>query len=169
MAILRIRHYPDPVLLKKAAPVTQFDDALLTLIEDMWETMYDAQGVGLAAPQIGVSLQLSVIDISEDKSNRLIIINPELSELEDFEDMQEGCLSLPGVYENVKRARRIHLRAQNEKGEVFEMHAEGLLAEAIQHETDHLHGTLLLNRISSLRRSRAIKALEKTLREENEK
>ncbi len=166
--IYPIVKYGDPVLDTAAETVTEFDTPELTkLLEDMFESMYAAKGVGLAAPQIGISKRISVIDTSagEDTSKRLVLINPEIVNVEGSQVGEEGCLSLPGFREQVKRAQRVTVRAQNAKGEPFEMTGEDLLARAFQHETDHLNGRLYINHISVLKRDlirRKIRKLAKT-------
>lgn len=147
--------YGDPVLESPAATVTEFDTPELhKLLDDMFESMYAAKGVGLAAPQIGISKRISVIDTSagEDPSKRLVLINPDIVKVEGSQVGEEGCLSLPGFREQVKRGKRVTVRAQNEKGEPFEMTGEDLLARAFLHETDHLNGRLYITHISVLKR-----------------
>lgn len=162
MALLDILEYPDPRLRTIAKPVTQFDDKLQSLIDDMFETMYDAPGIGLAATQIDVHLQLIVMDLSEDKSEPLVFINPELNILDgDPEKMQEGCLSVPGFYEDIERIEHVLIKAKNRHGEDFELEARGLLAVCIQHEMDHLNGKLFVDYLSALKRNRIKKKLDK--------
>lgn len=147
--------YGDPVLETPAETVTDFDSAELnSFLDDMFESLYAARGVGLAAPQIGVSRRIAVIDTSngQDPSKRLVLINPEIVHTEGSQVEQEGCLSIPGFREAVKRARKVTIRAQNAKGEQFEMTAEDLLARAFQHETDHLNGRLYISHVSALKR-----------------
>jgi peptide deformylase len=147
--------YGDPVLEKKAETVTEFDTPELhKLLDDMFESMYAAKGVGLAAPQIGISRRIAVIDTSagENPSERLVLINPEILHKEGSQTGEEGCLSIPGFREQVSRAKRVTVRAQNAKGESFEMTGEDLLARAFLHETDHLNGTLYISHISMLKR-----------------
>ena len=144
MALRNIRKYGDDVLRKKCREVEQIDNRLLTLIKDMFETMYEADGVGLAAPQVGILKRLFVIDIGEGP---LVFINPEILETSGEQIDDEGCLSLPGKMEEVKRPNYVKARAINEKGQTFEIEAEGLLARAILHENDHLDGTLFIDRI----------------------
>ncbi|MFC3908950.1 peptide deformylase [Legionella dresdenensis] len=165
MAIRKILYLPDPRLRLVAKPVEQFDDNLQTLIEDMFETMYDARGVGLAAPQIGVSLRLSVIDVIGDKSQQLVIANPEIIASEGTAQYQEGCLSVPSAYDTVTRAEKVTIRAQDRHGEFFEMSADGLLGECFQHEIDHLNGKLFIDLLSPLKRAMARKKLEKYKRQ----
>lgn len=165
MAILDILHYPDPRLRNKAKPVERFDSALRTLVDDMFETMYQAPGIGLAATQVNVEQRLLVIDTSEEKDSPLCFINPELIETSGEEQMDEGCLSVPGIFESVTRAEWIRVRAQDPHGEPFEMEADGLLAVCIQHEIDHLDGKLFVDYLSNLKRQRIRKRLEKEARQ----
>lgn len=153
--IYPIVKYGDPVLETPAETVTEFDTPELNkLLDDMFESMYAAKGVGLAAPQIGISRRIAVIDTSagQDPSKRLVLINPEVVHREGGKVEEEGCLSIPGFREPVKRASSATVRAQNAKGEQFEMTGEDLLARAFQHETDHLNGRLYINHISALKR-----------------
>lgn len=161
MSLLTILHHPDPRLRHKAKPVSAFDKALEKLIEDMFETMYDAPGVGLAATQIGVPLRLSVMDCSESRDQRMVMINPEISACEDLQKMEEGCLSVPDIQDTLKRYSRLHLRALDGQGKAYELDAEGLLAQCVQHETDHLDGKLFVDHLSSLKRDRIRKKLLK--------
>ncbi len=170
MALREIRTYPDPVLRNKTSRVERVDSTLDRLIEDMVETMRAAPGVGLAANQVGVPLQLAVIDLSsrEDEEQRhplLIIINPEILSLEGSVIEEEGCLSIPDYAEKVKRAARVKVRAQDRTGKQFELEAEGLMAKALQHEIDHLNGLLFVDRLSSLKKSLFKRRLKKTLME----
>ena len=161
-----ILKYGEPVLEKTAEPVTEFDTPdLKALIEDMWETMYAAKGVGLAAPQIGVSKRISVIDISvgEDESKKLVIMNPEIISRDGKQTGEEGCLSLPGFREPVTRAEKVKIRAQNERGETIELDGDELLA--FEHEIDHLNGIMFISHLSALKRDiirRKIKKLQKS-------
>jgi peptide deformylase len=155
MSVRTILHYPDKRLRELAKPVTRFDADLTKLIDDMAETMYAAPGVGLAAPQIGVALRLFLVDVStgaDDPSDLRTFINPEIMENVGETCYEEGCLSFPGIHEEVKRAERIKVRAQDAEGKTFELVADGLLAIAIQHETDHLNGKLMVDHLSMLRR-----------------
>ncbi|TJY59907.1 peptide deformylase [Sinimarinibacterium sp. CAU 1509] len=163
MALLTILHHPDPRLREKAQLVERFDAALQTLIDDMFETMYDAPGVGLAATQVGVALRLAVMDCSEDKASPqpMVIINPEIVETSDPELMEEGCLSVPGVADKIQRFTSLKMRALDRDGKPFELVAEDLLAQAIQHEIDHLDGTLYIDRLSTIKRDRLLKKLRK--------
>ena len=160
MAIRKIIYLPDPRLRKVSVPVETFDDKLLALIDDMFETMYDARGVGLAAPQIGINIRLSVVDASGDKTQRLVLANPEIIASEGLIEYQEGCLSVPSVYDTVRRAEKVTLRAQDQFGEFYEMQAEGLLGECFQHEIDHLNGKLFVDLLSPLKRAMARKKLD---------
>ena len=161
MALLNILHYPDPRLRNQAEPVTDINDELRQLADDMLETMYDAPGIGLAAIQVNVKKRLIVIDISEDKSEPLILINPEVIDAEGEREFEEGCLSVPEAYEAVTRADKIKVRAVNFDGENYEFDANGLLATCIQHEIDHLDGKLFVDYLSNLKRQRIRKKLEK--------
>lgn len=172
MAIRDIRKYPDPVLRAKTARVEAIDEAVNRLIDDMVETMHAAPGVGLAANQVGVPLQLAVIDISprEEKEKRtphslVVIINPEIVSREGSIVEEEGCLSLPDYTEKVKRAAKVKVRAQDRTGRPFELEAEGLLAKALQHEIDHLNGLLFVDRLSPLKKSIFRRKLRKALAE----
>lgn len=162
MAHLQILEFPDPRLRKIASPVTVFDEKLEVLIEDMFETMYEAQGIGLAATQVNVHQRLLVIDVSENKDRPLVFINPRFEVIEDeLSEYDEGCLSVPGFYETVSRPRKIKIMALDKSGAEFELEAEGLLATCIQHEIDHLDGKLFVDYISPLKRQRIRQKLEK--------
>ena len=153
--VYRIVKYGNPILEKSADPITEFDTPdLHELVSSMFETMYAHKGVGLAAPQIGLSQRLTVIDCSagEDEQQKVVLINPEIIQKEGAQVGEEGCLSIPGFREDVKRAKTALVRAQNIKGETFELTGEDLLARAIQHETDHLNGILFLSHLSLLKR-----------------
>jgi peptide deformylase len=165
--IYPIVKFGDPVLEKSAAAITKFDDHLRQLAEDMFESMYAAHGVGLAAPQIGVSKRIAVIDVTfkEDPEQKIVLVNPEIIHVEGKITSNEGCLSLPEFREKVTRARKVTARAQNLKGETFEVTGEELLARALLHETDHLNGKLYISHISALKRDimkRKIRKLVKT-------
>ena len=164
MALLDILHYPDPRLRTRAQPVAQVDDDLRRLIDDMFETMYAAPGIGLAATQVNVHLRLVVIDVSEDRSAPLCLINPEILEAHGSESSQEGCLSVPDVFEAVTRAERIRVRALDRDGQSRVVEASGLTAVCIQHELDHLEGKLFVDRLSELKRTRIRKKYEKLQR-----
>ena len=158
-------HFPDSRLRNVARPVEKVDDEIKQLVDDMFETMYDAPGIGLAAIQINVPQRVIVIDVSEDKSEPLCLINPEILEKEGEESMDEGCLSVPEIYETVTRAEKIRVRALDRDGNSFEMDADGLLAVCIQHEIDHLDGKLFVDYLSNLKRQRIRKKLEKQSRQ----
>jgi len=164
MAKLTILEFPDPRLRTRAAPVEQVDDALRALIEDMFETMYAAPGIGLAATQVDVHRRFMVIDVSDAKDQPLVFINPEILARDGTETCQEGCLSVPGVFADVKRAERVRVRATDRHGEAFEIDADGLLAVCIQHEIDHLEGKLFVDYLSPLKRELVKKRLEKQRR-----
>jgi peptide deformylase len=160
--ILDILEYPDPRLRTLAKPVTTVTDEIRTLIDDMFETMYDAPGIGLAASQVNMHQQIVVMDLSDDNSEPRVFINPEIKILDgDLESMQEGCLSVPGFYEDVERIEHCLIKALDRNGEAFEIEARGLLAVCIQHEMDHLNGKLFVDYLSSLKRTRIRKKLEK--------
>lgn len=165
MAIRKIIYLPDPRLREISKPVERFDEALDTLITDMFETMYDAKGVGLAAPQIGINIRLSVIDVIGDKKNQLVLVNPEIIERHGEIVYTEGCLSVPGAYDNVIRAEKVTMRAQNQQGEFYEVTAEGLLGECFQHEIDHLNGRLFVDLLSPVKKAVVRRKLEKYKRQ----
>jgi peptide deformylase len=158
--------YPDPILAKRGEDVTEFGGDLKTLVEEMFESMYEAHGIGLAAPQIGLSKRLTVIDVSfkKEPADKLVLINPEIIHREGKQLEEEGCLSLPEIREKVNRAAKVKVRAQNVEGEWFEVEGEELLARALQHEIDHLDGVLFIDRLSRLKRDlvhRRIKKMQK--------
>ena len=165
--IYPIVKYGDPVLETPAAPVTAFDDKLKTLVEDMFASMYEAQGVGLAAPQIGISLHLSVIDTSfkEDPAARLVLANPRIINIEGKQTGGEGCLSLPDFRENLARGKKVTIRAQDANGNWYEKTGEDLLARAFQHEIDHLNGTLYIHHLSSLKRDMMRRKIKRLIRQ----
>ena len=166
MSILNILRYPDPRLHTIAKPVTEFDARLQTLIDDMAETMYDAPGVGLAASQVDAHIQMMVIDITEEKNQLQVFINPEITwASEEKQVYDEGCLSVPGVYDGVERPARIKVRALDRHGKQFELEADGLLAVCIQHEMDHLLGMVFVEYLSPLKRNRIKTRLLKAQRE----
>jgi len=164
MAKLNILEFPDPRLRTRAAPVDSVDDELRTLIDDMFETMYAAPGIGLAATQVNVHQRLLVADVSPDKTEPHVLINPEILEKDGVTVTDEGCLSVPGYYEEVERAQHIRVRFLDRHGEQREMEAEGLLAVCIQHEMDHLEGKLFVDYLSEAKRQRIRKKLEKERR-----
>ena len=161
MTRLTILEYPDQRLRTVAQPVQTVDDALRSLIDDMLETMYESKGIGLAATQVNVHRRLLVLDVSEDQSQPLVFVNPEILSREELFTTQEGCLSVPGIYDDIERARRVRVRALGRDGETFEIEAEGLLAVCVQHEMDHLEGKLFVDYLSELKRQRIRKKLEK--------
>ncbi|WP_456448895.1 peptide deformylase [Thiolapillus sp.] len=164
MAILDILKFPDPRLRNSAKPVAEVDESVRKLADDMLQTMYEAPGIGLAATQVGVARQVIVIDISEDRDDPLVLINPEILESEGEEEMEEGCLSVPGFYDTVKRAEKVKLKAMDLEGVEFTRDLDGLLAVCVQHEIDHLHGKLFVDYLSRLKRERIRKKLEKEAR-----
>lgn len=162
MATLQILEFPDPRLRKVATPVTEFDDKLRQLVADMLETMYEADGIGLAATQVNVHKRLLVIDVSENKDSPQVFINPNFEVIdEDLSEYDEGCLSVPGFYETVSRPRKILVNAFDPEGKQFELEAEGIIATCIQHEIDHLNGKLFVDYLSTLKRQRIRTKLEK--------
>lgn len=165
MARLPILEFPDPRLRTRARKVEQVDDSIRKLIDDMFETMYAAPGIGLAATQVNVHQRVLVVDITEDRSQPIALINPELVTRDGVEESEEGCLSVPGYYEKVSRAEKIRVRALDRKGKTIEMDADGLLAVCIQHEMDHLDGKLFVDYLSELKRTRIRKKLEKDQRD----
>ena len=165
MARLNILHYPDPRLHTIAKPVAQVDDAIRQLAADMGETMYAAPGIGLAATQVDRHLRLIVVDVSEGKNNLMAFINPEILEKSGEREGEEGCLSVPGIYDKVTRAERIRVRALDLQGKPFEMEAEGLLGVCIQHEIDHLEGKVFVEYLSRLKQTRIRHRLLKQARE----
>jgi peptide deformylase len=165
MALRSILEYPDPRLRTRAQPVTVFDAALGTLVEDMLETMYAAPGIGLAATQVDVHKRLVVIDLSDERNAPLVLINPEITEREGEAKTEEGCLSVPGIFDEVKRATRIRLRSQDRTGLLSETEYTDLLAVCIQHEMDHLEGKLFVDYLSEMKRERIRKKLDKERKE----
>jgi len=167
MAVLPIRTFPDAVLRRKADPVVTIDDALQRLIDDMIQTMYDAPGVGLAAPQVGVSLQLFVVDVTSGRDARSLMtfINPEIIKTAGRLQEDEGCLSFPGIYGPTPRAAHVVLRGLNRTGETVEVEGEGLLARALQHEMDHLRGMLFFNRMGPAARDLVMRKFKRAQRQ----
>lgn len=157
----QILHYPDPRLRRKAEPVAEVTDAIRSLVADMAETMYQAPGIGLAAIQIGVLKRVVVIDLSEERNQLQVFINPEIRERDGEQILEEGCLSVPGIFEPVTRAGRVRVRALDRDGQPFELEASGLLATCIQHEIDHLDGKVFVDYLSRLKQQRIRKKLEK--------
>jgi peptide deformylase len=164
MAILQILEYPDPRLRTRAVPVETVDDGIRELVDNMLETMYLAPGIGLAATQVNVHQRILVADVSESHEDPRCFINPEIIEEEGVESTEEGCLSVPGVYERVQRAEKIRVRALDRDGESFEAELDGLLAVCVQHEIDHLDGKLFVDYLSDLKRQRIRRKLEKAKR-----
>lgn len=164
--IHQVVKYPDPVLAQKAAKVTEFGPELERLAEEMFESMYVAEGIGLAAPQIAISKQITVIDVSfkENPEEKLVLVNPEIIDREGKQVEEEGCLSLPDIREKVQRAEWVKVRAQNAQGEFFEIEGEELLARALQHEIDHLHGVLFTDRLSPLKRDLVMRRIKKRIK-----
>jgi peptide deformylase len=164
MAVLNILRYPDARLHKVAAPVTVFDEALKKLVADMAETMYAAPGIGLAATQVDVHKQVIVVDVSERRDSLVVLVNPEIVEAVGVSDIEEGCLSVPSIYELVERAERVKVRAYDRNGNAFTLEAQGLLAVCIQHEMDHLKGKVFIEYLSQLKQQRIRAKLAKQLR-----
>ena len=165
MARLHILEYPDPRLRTRAKPVEVFDTALATFVQDMFQTMYEAPGVGLAATQVDVHKRLIVMDVSEGKTEPQVFCNPEILAQEGVGVSEEGCLSVPGIFDDVKRAATIRARAQDATGKVFEVDLDGLAAVCLQHEMDHLEGKLFVDYLSDLKRERIRKKLDKDRKE----
>lgn len=161
MALLDILHYPDPRLYNKAKAVERVDEKLRTLIDDMFETMYAAPGIGLAAVQVNLPLRVITIDVSEERGEPLCLVNPEILARRGTVELEEGCLSVPGVYEMVLRSEWIRVKALNRNGDAFEMEAKDLLSVCIQHEMDHLEGKLFVDYLSQLKRQRIRKKANK--------
>lgn len=167
MALLKVVYYSHhPALHKIAEPVTHFDEALVTLVQDMYETMYHEKGVGLAAPQVGISKRIAAIDVSEEHNKPFVIINPEIIEKTGEELLEEGCLSIPGTYDKVPRSTFVKVRAQDVTGKFFEIEGDGLLSHCLQHEIDHLNGKLYIDYLSPLKKRMWLKKMEKFLRKE---
>jgi peptide deformylase len=164
--ILPIVKYPDPILQRPTELVTEFNEELQTLVDNMFESMYHAQGIGLAAPQIGVSKRITVIDLSlgKDPAEKIVLVNPEIILREGKQIEEEGCLSLPDIREKVSRASLVRVRAQDAKGEWFERDADELLGRCFQHEIDHLDGVLFIFRISALKRDLVLRKIRKLQR-----
>lgn len=167
MAILDILHYPDKRLRTVAKPVETVDDSIKKLVDDMFETMYIAPGIGLAATQVDVHLQVIVIDLSEEKNQPLCLINPEIIAQEGTETCDEGCLSIPDIYETVERAEKVTIKALDQNGDEYTLQADEMLAVCIQHEIDHLKGKLFVDYLSPLKQQRLKKRLLKVQREES--
>jgi peptide deformylase len=166
MARLNLLHFPDPRLRKRALPVETVDEGVRSLVNDMLETMYAAPGIGLAATQVNVQKRIVVMDVSEEKNQPLVFINPLVLERTGETETEEGCLSVPGFYDTVRRAERVRVTALDRDGEPFELDASGLLAVCVQHEIDHLDGKLFVDYLSMLKRDRIRRKLEKQSRHE---
>ncbi|OFZ94978.1 MAG: peptide deformylase [Betaproteobacteria bacterium RIFCSPLOWO2_02_67_12] len=164
MAILNILRYPDARLHKVALPVTVFDESLRVLVRDLTETMYAAPGVGLAATQVDVHRQVIVVDVSERRDSPVVLVNPDVVEASGVSDIEEGCLSVPGIYETVERAERVRVRGYDQSGKSFTLEAQGLLSVCIQHEMDHLRGKVFVEYLSPLKQQRIRSKLAKQLR-----
>jgi peptide deformylase len=164
MPLLNILRYPDARLHKVATPVTAFDESLKRLVADMAETMYAAPGIGLAATQVDVHRRIIVLDVSERRDSLLVLINPEILDASGVSDIEEGCLSVPGIYETLERAERVKVRACDQNGNTFTLEAQGLLAVCIQHEMDHLKGKVFVESLSQLKQQRIRARLAKQLR-----
>lgn len=164
MAVLNILRYPDVRLHKLAAPVTVFDESLRKLVQDMVDTMYAAPGIGLAATQIDVHKQVIVVDVSDRRDSLVVLVNPVIVESTGVSDIEEGCLSVPGIYELVERAERVKVRAYDQNGNSFTLEAQGLLSVCIQHEIDHLKGKVFVEYLSQLKQQRVRAKLAKQLR-----
>ena len=164
MPILQVLHYPDPRLRIPAQPVAQVDDDARRLVDDMFETMYEAPGIGLAATQVNVPKRVIVIDLSNDRTQPYCFINPQIIAREGDEETEEGCLSVPGIYDNVRRARWVHVEALDRDGKPFTLQINDLLAVCIQHEIDHLDGKLFVDYLSEVKRGRIRKKMEKLRR-----
>lgn len=164
MAILNILRYPDARLHKVALPVTVFDESLRVLVRDLTETMYAAPGVGLAATQVDVHRQVIVVDVSERRDSPVVLVNPDIVEASGVSDIEEGCLSVPGIYETVERAERVRVRGYDQSGKSFTLEAQGLLSVCIQHEMDHLRGKVFVEYLSALKQQRIRSKLAKQLR-----
>jgi peptide deformylase len=165
MSTLEILTFPDARLRNKAKPVLAVTDEIRRTVDDMFQTMYEAPGIGLAAIQVNVPLRIIVIDVSDQHDSPVCLINPEILERHGEEQMEEGCLSVPGFYDQVSRAEKIRFRALDREGETFEQEADGLLAVCVQHEIDHLDGKLFVDYLSALKRQRIRKKLEKEQRQ----
>ena len=164
MALLKILQYPDPRLRIKAQPVTQFNAALCRMVDDMYETMYESRGVGLAATQVDIHQQIFTMDVSETRNQRVCILNPEIVSREGKQYESEGCLSVANAYDKVERALKVRLRGLDLDGKEIELEGEGLIAICMQHEVDHLNGVLFIDHLSRLKQERIRKKIEKIKR-----
>ncbi|OOV87383.1 peptide deformylase [Oceanospirillum linum] len=168
MAVLEILEYPDTRLRTVAKPVAKVDDSIREIVDNMFETMLDANGIGLAATQVNIHQQIIVIDVSENRDQPHVLINPKYTPLDDeTEMMQEGCLSVPEYYADVERALRVRLNALDRNGDAYELEADGLLAHCIQHECDHLQGKVFVDYLSTMKRNRVRKLMDKRHKEQN--
>jgi peptide deformylase len=165
MSLLKILEFPDQRLKNMAQPIVRVDKQVQQLADDMAETMYDAPGIGLAAPQVAAGQRLIVVDVSENRNDLMVLVNPEIIARSGEEEMKEGCLSVPGVLETVRRAEKITLRATTVQGKLIELEADGLLAVCIQHEIDHLNGTLFVDHLSRLKQNLIRRKAEKRVRQ----
>lgn len=165
MAILEILHFPDARLREQAQSIEVFDQALSDFVDDLFATMYDAPGVGLAATQVGVNQRVAVMDCGQEDNEPIVMCNPEITDMRDLEDVDEGCLSVPEHFDRVKRYRWVAFKAQDRDGTAYEMEAEGLLAQCVQHETAHLYGELYIDKLSRLKRDRIRRKLNKARRQ----
>lgn len=165
MSLINIHTYPDHCLRKKAQQVMKFDNELALLTQNMAETMYEAPGIGLAAPQVNIDKRVVVIDVSEEKNDLKILINPEITYQDGQQEYEEGCLSIPGIFGMVERAAEIEVKAQDIEGNILEFQADGLLAICVQHEIDHLNGVLFIDHLSKLKRDRIKKKIKKEARQ----
>ena len=165
MSLLKILEFPDQRLKNMAQPIIRVDKQVQQLADDMAETMYDAPGIGLAAPQVAAGQRLIVVDVSENRNDLMVLVNPEIIAHSGEEEMKEGCLSVPGVLETVRRAEKITLRATTVQGKLIELEADGLLAVCIQHEIDHLNGTLFVDHLSRLKQNLIRRKAEKRVRQ----
>ena len=165
MALLNVLQYPDPRVREKALPVTEVDAKIRQIVTDLFETMYESNGVGLASIQVNIKQRIVVIDVSDDKNQPLCLINPEIIHREGSQLEFEGCLSYPGVYDKVERPAKVRFKALDIDGKPYEMTGEGLLAACVEHEIDHLNGTLFVDHLSRLKQERARKKLEKLRRQ----
>lgn len=166
MTLLSVLQYPDPLLRNKAQPVTIVDDSVRKTVDDMFETMYEQGGVGLAAIQVNIKQRIIVIDVSDNRSNPICVINPEIIHREGIQFEFEGCISFPGVFDKVERASKVRFKALDRDGKSYEHDADGILAICIQHEMDHLEGILFIDHLSRLKQDRARKKLQKIKRRE---
>lgn len=164
MALLNVLQYPDPRLRKVASPVAAIDEDIQRLVDDMFETMYEGRGVGLAATQVNIQHRIIVLDVSDEGNEPICLINPDIIKMEGYRKVSEGCLSLPGIYEYVERAERVHVKALDRHGTHYDFEADGLFGHCVQHEIEHLDGKLFIDHLSPLKRKMIHKKLEKNRR-----